>query len=459
MNMFIADYIIRAFSDDKDGAAKSLARGLAIGAIELLFYILTAGSGKGGQKAAQRAVEEGLEAAGKTAGKVARPFSEAALDAGRKLLTNLRHPIQAFMRNGKIIIEAIGERIFRAAASLSKLGESLAERLGMRSWSLRRAGQELRCVGCFNGCIVFAAGTFKTVTKAEYEGVGGAKALVGSEVKAAGRIGLLIGEKDVPSALVRLLEHPPISAGPRFTEEVLDLFNDALRRARASGQNPKLRELLQQTAIDVLKKRSGNVVENVLDGFRRAGIPEASLDKALHALMNDSRSVLTADQMLNRLNQLARLNPKNLDRLIGDLAMGGNKTVGAEWVLRFITESPGARVSAITAFEEFAAGGGRFYDVVMDGMRFEFKNVQEFSGYVRESFMKQILHDFKTFGDLSGNVRWVFAPRVGSKEALLDAMRAALRNEELRAAAKMTEAQASAIEAELNNFVIVGLTR
>jgi hypothetical protein len=456
---YFAEYLAKAITGDVAGAAKSLARGLAIIAIELIFALLfnidkVINTLKKGLKASAEAAAKAAKNAVKGTIESVEKLGQIGLKGAKTAGKNIAGFGKAIVRNGKLLLEGVGEGFLKGVRKIEELFQKLWSKLRFKAFRIRLSGSWFRLEGEINPWILLAEGKVQWL---EADAPGAAKAMVGSELKVGERLALVIGKDPVPSALVKLLEHPPAFAGPHFAEEVMDLFNDAVKAAKATGKNLNLREVLQQAAVDVIKRRSGGISESILEAFRRTGIPEGTLDKALHALMNDSRSVLSPDQLLGRLNQLTRMNPDGLGHVIADLATGGNKTVAAEWVIRFVTESPGARVSAIRAFEEASGAGARFYDLVMNGMHYEFKNAAEFAGYVRDSFMKQVLYDFKNFGDLSGNMRWVFSPRVGGKEALLEAMRSALRDPARRAAVGMTEAQAIAIEAELKNFVIVGL--
>lgn len=167
MSMFIADYVFKAISGDISGAAKSLARGLAIGAIELLFYLLTAGSGKGAQKAGQRALTETAEAATKAGRRTARPFLEVAGDASRRFLANIKNPVGAFVRNGKVFIKGLERGIARGVRNLADLGERLLKRLGFRGFSIRIGFLELVVLGHFNASIVILRLSIRDALAAE----------------------------------------------------------------------------------------------------------------------------------------------------------------------------------------------------------------------------------------------------------------------------------------------------
>lgn len=156
MSMFIADYVAKAVAGDISGAAKSLARGLAIGAIELLMYLLTAGTGKGATKAGEKAAQGTIEGAAQAGKRAPRPFMEAAADAGRRFLVNIKNPLGAFMRNGKAFIRGVEQGIERGVRSLRELGEKLLQKMGFRSFSAEVHGSWLFIYGIFNPKVLLA---------------------------------------------------------------------------------------------------------------------------------------------------------------------------------------------------------------------------------------------------------------------------------------------------------------
>jgi hypothetical protein len=154
MSGYLADYVFEAMNDNPTAAARSLARALAIGAIELIMYLLTAGSGKGGQKAAQKGLEEAAEGAVKTGAKRTRPFLEALGDAGRRLAANVKNPIGALVRNGRVVMRGLEGGFVRGVRSLRELGERILQRLGLKGLSIELHLPFLEVVGHFNTDIV-----------------------------------------------------------------------------------------------------------------------------------------------------------------------------------------------------------------------------------------------------------------------------------------------------------------
>ena len=177
MSMFIADYVARAVSGDVKGAAKSLARGVAIGVIELLMYLLTGGSGKGAAKAAEHGAEETASGAARAAKRTARPFSEAAADAGRRLLTNIKDPVGAFVRNGRVFIHGVEEGAVRGVRSLRELGERILQRLGFRGLSIQLHLPFLDIIAHFNADMVLVRISIRDALSAERDASAAARML------------------------------------------------------------------------------------------------------------------------------------------------------------------------------------------------------------------------------------------------------------------------------------------
>src|SRR5262249_36490883 len=133
---------------------------------------LTAGSGKGAQKAGQRAVAETAEEAARAGRRTARPFLEASADAGRRFLTNIRNPVGAFVRNGKVFIRGIERGFVRGVNTLRELGERLLQRLGFRGFSIRIGFLELLVYGHFNATVLLLRLSIQEALAAERRATG-----------------------------------------------------------------------------------------------------------------------------------------------------------------------------------------------------------------------------------------------------------------------------------------------
>ena len=159
--------------------------------------------------------------------------------------------------------------------------------------------------------------------------------------------------------------------------------------------------------------------------------------------------------LLRDLEKMLNQNPQGINHILGNIKTPNRSNfLGAEWVLRYICDGANPqRLRGLSRLELPTAGGSRIYDAVINGIRYEFKNLQAFNS---SGFMTQIAKDFRNDPTLS-SVRWIYSSRVGDKADLIAQMRQSLRNRSLLSANNLTRAQGRSIIAELNNFVDVGI--
>jgi hypothetical protein len=123
---------------------------------------------------------------------------------------------RAIVRNGKLLLEGVTENFAKGIRKVEELFERLWSKLRFKAFRIRLTGSWFRLEGEINPWVLIAEGKVSWLEESALEA--GAGGVVGSEVKVAGELGLRIGEKSKPSALVKLLEHPPAGAGPHFAE-------------------------------------------------------------------------------------------------------------------------------------------------------------------------------------------------------------------------------------------------
>ncbi|MEO7145442.1 MAG: hypothetical protein ABI165_18250, partial [Bryobacteraceae bacterium] len=125
-------------------------------------------------------------------------------------------------------------------------------------------------------------------------------------------------------------------------------------------------------------------------------------------------------RMLRYLDQLGDKKPANYEKVLRDLEIGGGLHKGAEWVLRFLIDSAGDLLSKVSAFEEEAEPGGRRWDFVIDGERFQLKS---WSVFWESSFLRQMIQDYRLTGNFeAGLVRWVFDSGLGNAADIVKMM-------------------------------------
>ena len=152
-------------------------------------------------------------------------------------------------------------------------------------------------------------------------------------------------------------------------------------------------------------------------------------------------------RFLGYLEQLAVRKFSGITVVFSDLEIGGNKFAGAAFMLRYIDEND--LWGAVTEFE--AARDDRRIDAIIRRTQFEFKSWGEFRA---GTFMDQVGKDYQRTG-LKG-VRWVLQKReLGDKDAIIQLMKDALNDKELRKKYGITRAESMAIMDELDRIVIV----
>ena len=255
---YVGRYVALAMVGEITDAAKSLARGLAAGAVELVFALLFSAAAI--IKSIKASVQAGMRAVRGSAGRgmrvaatsLARSTGRAALQpfarAGRAVsglrgtarealqigAGNVRRIAGATLRNGRIILDGIGDGIGRGIRSLRDLASRLRNRFRFRRFRIRRLMRRIRLEGYINPWILLADS--EDPVYMSFAGEGRARPQLGQRVRVGGRHGFVVGVHEDPSAFVREL----MGASP---EEVRELFrrlynirgsvDDALRlRAR-----------------------------------------------------------------------------------------------------------------------------------------------------------------------------------------------------------------------------------
>jgi Domain of unknown function (DUF4157) len=128
-------------------------------------------------------------------------------------------------------------------------------------------------------------------------------------------------------------------------------------------------------------------------------------------------------RMLRYLDKLGDIKPSNYEKVLRDLEIGGSLHKGAEWVLRFLVDSSGDLLSKVAKFEEEAEPGGRRWDFVIEGKRYQLKS---WSRFYEETFRRQMLEDYRLTGEFQGGiVQWVFddITSFGGKSDIINMMR------------------------------------
>lgn len=154
----------------------------------------------------------------------------------------------------------------------------------------------------------------------------------------------------------------------------------------------------------------GKKFYRILDTFTDA----ADSRKVIKALENYKFSRGRYTDVLDVLDDAIQKGTPGVSRLIDNLAAGGIRAQGAEWIIYYLKRFPN-KLKDLEKFEEFfrIGGGRRFYDATIDGVRYEFKNWAGLDPRSYKNLFDQIIKDLK-FLDSGNEFIWVWSKKIGS---------------------------------------------
>jgi hypothetical protein len=152
----IRDYLTKAWDGDISGGGKSLAKGLAAGAIELITWLtFKVGS----------AALKGAKAAARGAARGAQALSRGAAVAGRGAMRAIRSGAQYVLRAGKVLLRGVGRGFGRGVKRLRDLGARLLGRTRFKGFRIRVAQRRWRLEGRINPWVLLASGRIVEVER------------------------------------------------------------------------------------------------------------------------------------------------------------------------------------------------------------------------------------------------------------------------------------------------------
>lgn len=170
---YVGDYLSQGWQGNIAAAAKALARGLAIGAIELIFALLF------NLGAVIKALKSGIKGAAKAAASAAKATVVTTLKNVRQLGRLGAQAGKALLKNGKIMLRGIKSGVVSGAKSLDDLARRLWNAVRFRKFKVRRSGRWLQILGYINPWVVIVNAEVREVPK----GTAGSK-LTAEEIKA-----------------------------------------------------------------------------------------------------------------------------------------------------------------------------------------------------------------------------------------------------------------------------------
>ncbi|HTS36386.1 MAG TPA: DUF4157 domain-containing protein [Candidatus Solibacter sp.] len=176
---YVAEYVGKAIAGEIVGAAKSLARGLAIVAIELIFALLfnldkVIKTLKQGLKATAEAAAKAAKAAVKGTVESVEELGRIGVKGVKTAGKNIAGFGRAIVKNGKLLLEGIGEGFAKGIRKVEELFERLWNKLRFKAFRIRLTGGWFTLEGEINPWILLAKGKIKWIEDASIlEGKGG----------------------------------------------------------------------------------------------------------------------------------------------------------------------------------------------------------------------------------------------------------------------------------------------
>ncbi|MBE9126182.1 MULTISPECIES: hypothetical protein [unclassified Coleofasciculus] len=215
----IGNYVSQGWAGEIAGAAKSLARAVAVGAIELVFALLFSAGAvikalKGGIKGATKAAATSVKTTVKATAKSIKELGEIGVKGAKTTF-----------KNGKIMLQGVKGGFAKGAKSIDDLAERLSNKLRFNKFKIRRQGLRIQLLGHINPWILLADGSLKEVS---FKGQG--RKRVGDVIEHEGQEAIVVGIKnqssisvqDLQQSLPRLRE---TAKAQGWSDEFLDLYN------------------------------------------------------------------------------------------------------------------------------------------------------------------------------------------------------------------------------------------
>ncbi len=199
MSGYMGEYLSKAWSGDIQGGAKSLARALAVGIVELVFNLVFKVGGIM-LKVIRRVIS--------TVGRAARAVGRGAMRAGRAIAGGVRRGARAIgnvargaggfiVRGGRVIFQGVRRGFGRGIRSLRDLGNRLKRYFRFRGFSLDMEGTRYFLYGHFNPRkILIGSGNVRDLTELQEQALRqqGGK-IIGRTFRASGQDAIVVTSK------------------------------------------------------------------------------------------------------------------------------------------------------------------------------------------------------------------------------------------------------------------------
>lgn len=208
---YLGEYLTKSWDGDIPGGARSLARALAVGAVELIFALLTyitagafravaavaRGVGRAASAVARGAMRVGSAVArgtNRAAAATRRAAAQSLRRAGRAAARVTGRAGSAVLRRGRLVMQGLRPGFARGARTLDDLTRRLRNRLRFRRFRIRRRGRHIRLFGYINPWVLLADGTYDYFEQSRLTLPGrSGPARVGDLVRVGRRRGVVVG--------------------------------------------------------------------------------------------------------------------------------------------------------------------------------------------------------------------------------------------------------------------------
>ena len=273
----VRDFLQKGWNGDIRGGGKSLAKGLAAGAIELIM-MLTFKVGEAavrGARVAARGVVRGAQAAARGTARAGRAAvrglergAEAMARSSVRVVAAIGRGAQYVIKAGKVLLRGVGQAISRGIKSLREFGARLLSRSRFKGFRIRIQGRQWLLEGRINPWVLLADGNVQW-EKSRGHGP------MGSETSIGGQQGFVLGNTKA-DALADMLR-----SNPAMRDDVLALLRrgDIDREGILRG----LQKLTPDEAVVIsrqlreLKEVDEAVLEQMIANYRNGtGIPKGT---------------------------------------------------------------------------------------------------------------------------------------------------------------------------------------
>jgi hypothetical protein len=337
---YIGDFLGKGWEGEIAAAAKALARGLAIAAIELVFALLF------NLGAVIKALKGGVKGAAIALAKAAKATIVSGIKAVKGLASVAVQGFKAAVKNGKLLIRGIASGFARGAKSLKGLATRLWQQLPFRRFKITFERGWFKLYGWLNPWVLLSSGKIENVS---VEGRGE----IGDIVKIAGqkRSGVVIGIvgdlKSEASNTVKAMKDMSVPERKALYDRIRrattrDGMRKLIMEGAATGANAKeLRKAMNAVTGKALSAgehahhivpsthRLAEEARKVLAKFR-VGINEAhngaALSEALHSGMHSTAYIEKVTELLNQARSQAGV-IATLNQIEAAAKSGGLKAV------------------------------------------------------------------------------------------------------------------------------------